>query len=107
MVSETTAFLVPASTMPVPPQIRCQLGNDDEMAETYVDQAVTAGADVGLARLVGLNRVYDMIVEVPEETSRVVVAGIARGGHERKGRGERRESKYLHSVVICMYAGSP
>lgn len=63
VVSETSAFLVPAPTMPVAPQVGCGLGDDDEMADARVDRAVASRAHVCLDGLVWLDRTHDLVIE--------------------------------------------
>ncbi len=62
MIAETPAFLEPASTVPMSTQIRRLLGDDDDVANSGVDDRFTTRADVRLARLIRLNRMHHLVL---------------------------------------------
>jgi hypothetical protein len=63
VVAEAATFLVPAATVPVASEIWCIRWDDDEMANTDVDDSLTTRAHIGLARLIGLNGVHRVFTE--------------------------------------------
>lgn len=65
---ESSAFLVPATPVPMTPQIRCVLWHDNEMADADLDDTVTPGARVGLARLIRLDGMHDRVIECAMDT---------------------------------------
>ena len=68
-MAETTALLVPAPAVPVPPEVRCLLRNDDKVSHADVDDAVTARAHVTLACLIRLDRMHRIPTEPAQELS--------------------------------------
>lgn len=62
-MAEAAAFLVPATAVPVTSEIRGILWHDDEVPDADVDDTLTAGAHVGLARLIRLYGVHCMVVQ--------------------------------------------
>ncbi len=67
-MAETSAFLVPATPVPMAPQIGCVLWHDDKMADANLDDTVTPGARVSLACLIRLNGMHDRVIESVEES---------------------------------------
>jgi hypothetical protein len=78
VVAETSAFLEPAPAVPVPAEIRRLLGNDNDVADSGVDDRLTTRADVRLARLIRLDRMNHLMF-VPRQRRRHV--GIRIVGH--------------------------
>jgi len=68
VVAEAATFLVPAAAVPVASEICCISGDDDEMTDTDLDKGLTAGAHIGLARLIRLNGVHRVIIEPTVES---------------------------------------
>ena len=62
MISSASLFLVPAPTVPVATEIRGGCGNDNEVTLSDGDLGRTPRADVGLARLIGLDRLDDLVI---------------------------------------------
>ncbi len=71
MMAEATSFLVPTSTVPVAPEIGSGLRNDDQVANTDPDEALTTGTHVALACLVRLDRMHKMVFELTQESRRI------------------------------------
>lgn len=63
VVPESSSFLVPTASMPMPPEVSSVLRHDDEVANTHIDHGGAARTDVRLARLIRLNRMHVMFVE--------------------------------------------
>jgi hypothetical protein len=71
-MAETSAFLVPATPVPMASQIRCVLWHDNEMSDADLDDTVTPGARIGLTCLIRLNGMHDRVIECIEETRCIV-----------------------------------
>lgn len=67
MVTPAAPLLVPAPSVPVASQVRRRCRNDDEMSYTGFNSGVASGTDIALARLVRLNWMNYVIVEITEE----------------------------------------
>lgn len=66
MVAESPAFLEPAAAMPVPSQVWGLLGDDDDVSDAGIDDRLASRTDVGLTRLIRLDRMDDLVVEPAE-----------------------------------------
>jgi len=71
MMAEAPTLLVPATTVPVAPEIRGVLWYDHKMPNADLDQAIAARAHVVLARLIRLDRMYQVVIELVKESSRI------------------------------------
>lgn len=91
MMAETAPLLVPATAVPVSPEIGGVLRYDNEMPNADLDHAVTAGAHVPLACLIRLDGMHDRLIEFAKEPSRAMCELASRRCHGRKGRQESTE----------------
>jgi hypothetical protein len=73
--AETALFFVPAPAMPVPTKVRCVVRDDNNVSNTDVDETLTPGAHIHLARLIWLDGVNQLGI-------RVIVWEC---GHRRRG----------------------
>ena len=103
MMAETPALLVPASTVPVAPEIGGVLRYDDEMSHTDLDRIVTTGAHVALACLIRLDRMHNVLAELTKEPSLVVCEVAGRRCHGRKGRRETPEPLTDRSLLCGLF----
>jgi hypothetical protein len=85
-MTETAALLVPAPAVPVPPEVRCVLRNDDKVPHADVDDAVTTRAHVCLTCLIRLDRMHRIPTEYAQELSWVVGELVGRCCHEMQVR---------------------
>ena len=57
----STLLFEPASMMPVSAQVGCVFGDDDEMKDAHLDEAVAARAGIPLPSRVGLHGRDDLV----------------------------------------------
>ena len=62
MIAAASLFLVPAPSVPVAAEIGGGCGNDDEVSLSDGDLGRAPRTDVGLARLIGLDRLDDLVI---------------------------------------------
>ena len=63
--------------MPVPAQVGCSARNNHNMADSGFDPRITAGADVCLASLIGLDGVHGWIVEHHPKNPHATTASVS------------------------------
>lgn len=63
MIAASTTLLVPTTPVPVTPEVWALGGNDDEVSDTNLDVVVASRTQIPLARLIGLDRADDFVVE--------------------------------------------
>ena len=68
MVSKAPTLLVPATPVPMTPEIRGIVGNHNKVSNTYLDEALTTGAHVALVCLVGLDRMHHVAIEAVQRS---------------------------------------
>lgn len=83
MVTAPPTFLVPTTTVPMTSEIGALGGNDDEMTHADLDVVVAARTQISLARLVGLDRVDDFVVEASRSGTTGRRLGIEHAGEVR------------------------
>lgn len=71
--------------MPVTPKVGCGLRHDHEMADTNLDETGATGTRVLLARLVRLDRVHEVVVELTKVSSCLDRGVVVRRSHRREG----------------------
>jgi hypothetical protein len=77
VVAKTPTFLEPAPAVPVSPQIRRILRNDNDVSYSGVDSRLTSRADIRLARLIRLDRMNHLMF-ISRQRGRRVEVGIGR-----------------------------
>jgi hypothetical protein len=77
MMSTSAAFLVPAATVPMPPQIWSILRNNDEVPDAGLNDGLASRAHIRFTRLVRLDRMDKLVVEVFEDRQRIEGRGFA------------------------------
>jgi hypothetical protein len=92
MMPQATALLVPATAVPMAPEVRCLFRNDDKVSHANLDDAVTTRAHVALACLIRLDGVHHVLTELAQEFSRAVGELVSRCCHGKQGRQPERES---------------
>jgi hypothetical protein len=75
VVAAPTTFLVPTTSVPMTPEVGALGGHDDEVAHADLDIVVAPRTHISLARLIGLDRADDFVVE----TSQSRIGGSRRG----------------------------
>jgi hypothetical protein len=63
VVAQAPAILEPATTVPVATQVWSLLRDDDDVPYTNIDDRLTTRTNVGLARLIRLDGMNDLVVE--------------------------------------------
>jgi hypothetical protein len=101
VVTETTTLLVPATTVPMAPEIRCVFGNDDKVPNANVDDALATRAHVALACLIRLDRVHHVLAEPAQEFGRAIREPVGWCSHGRQNRREAgTPSAFLGSYFV-------
>jgi len=103
VVSQSAPLLVPASPVPVAPEVRCVLRYNDEMTDSDIDRCATARTGVHLACLIGLNRVHEVFIEPTEHLPLIMRVVVSRTSHGGEGRPDIR--KPLYSTRFPLWTG--
>lgn len=85
--------------MPVTPEIWSIVGYNNKMTDSRIDCRIAAGAEVHLARLIGLYRVNDVFIEFAEKLSRSMRVVVSRTGHGGEGRPDTCEPSYSFGLL--------
>lgn len=70
----------------MPPEVRCVMGDDDQVANARFDRGITSRAYVGLHRLVRLDRVDDLVIEARKILWESLRGGLQIGRHGSEGK---------------------
>jgi hypothetical protein len=98
MVSKAPALLVPTPSVPMTPQIRGIIGDNNKMSDTYLDEVLTTGAHIALACLVRLDRMHHVPIEAIQRSRRILAVTIGESCH---GGESRRNTVNLFALDCC------